>query len=111
MQIFRVIVRGRFGELEPDARAALLDALDEHDIVTSGLGFTADGTLAYDDRIDFFSYRVEVRISDKEAGDSGSARDLAFERAVEVAAADLKRRGLPWRSLNPTGSNMSDVWR
>ena len=110
VQIFRVIVRGRFGEMEPDARAALREALDEHDLVIARLGFTTAGTLAYDERIDFFSYRIEVRLTDEEAGEGGSARDLAFERAVEVAAADLDRRGLPWRSLEATGSNMSDVW-
>lgn len=110
MQIFRVIVRGRFGELGPAYRAALLDAVHEHDVVSSALGFTPSGTFAYDERIDFFTYRVEVRLTDEEVSDVESTRDLAFARAVEVAAADLENRGLPWRSLTPTGSNMSDVW-
>lgn len=111
MDIFRVIVRGRFGPLEADARQALRRAQPEHDVVTAGATFTRTGTLSYDDRIDFFSYRIEVRVADDEADGPDAARDLAFERATAIAADDLTRRGLPWRHLTPVGSNMADVWR
>jgi hypothetical protein len=107
MQIFRVIVRGRFGALDGERRAALLAAADDHDIVSSGAPFTATGTLAYDRRVDFFSYRVESRV-DEDAPDAG--RSAAFERAIAVAITDLERRGLPWRDLRASGSNMADVW-
>lgn len=113
VQIFRVIVRGRFGPLEPATREALWTAAGDHDIVTAGATFTAAGTLSYDTRLDFFSYRIEVRVPDDEAdGPDGPdpARAVAFERATAIAAADLERRRLPWRQLSPTGSNMADIW-
>lgn len=110
MQIFRVIVRGRFGSLDASTREVLLASVDDHDIVTAGATFTAAGTLAYDNRLDFFSYRVEVRVAADEADGPDAAKSIAFERATTVATSDLQRRGLPWRHLSPTGSNMADVW-
>lgn len=111
MQIFRVIVRGRFGVLDPDTRAGLVAAAPEHDIVLGRLGFTADGTLAYDHRVDFFSYRIEVRIRDNEGEDPTAIRERALDDAVRTASEDLERRGLTHRGLRATGSNMGDVWR
>jgi hypothetical protein len=111
VQIFRVIVRGRFGPLEPAQRERLVATADDHDLVSSDATFTAGGTLAYDGRIDFFSYRVEVRVGDDDAHGPAAARDVAFERATAIAAADLERRGLPCRHLEPTGTNMADVWK
>lgn len=111
VDIFRVIVRGRFGALDPSVRETLRAELAEHDLVSGGATFTGTGTLAYDGRIDFFSYRVEVRVADGEADGPEATRTLAFERAIAIAASDLERRGLPWRHLEPTGSNMADVWK
>lgn len=110
MHIFRVIVRGRFGELAAEQREALRRAADDHDVVTAPVAFTPAGTFTYDKRVDFFSHRVEVRVRDDEADGPDAARSVAFERAVEIAAADLRRRGLTWRHLEPVGSNMADVW-
>jgi hypothetical protein len=107
MAIFRIIVRGRFGPLDADRRADLLAAADQHDVVTGGPLFTATGTLAYDRRVDFFSYRVEVRVDEPEPG---AARAAALEQAVAVATADLERRGLPWRELRTEGVDMTSVW-
>jgi hypothetical protein len=104
VQIFRVIVRGRFGSLDEAQRDALRAELDGHELASHR--FTPTGTLAYDRRLDFFSVRVEVRVED---GDDAPAE--AFRRAEELAVAELARRQLPWRDLRPTGSNMADVWR
>ena len=105
MQIFRVIVRGRFGTLDDEQRTALQAALDGDDL--SNYRFTPSGTLAYDRRLDFFSVRVEVRVDD---GDDAAA--AAFAEAEARAVAELTRLGLPWREgLRTTGSNMADVWR
>jgi hypothetical protein len=108
VRIFRIIVRGRFGPLDTAQRAALLAAADEHDMARAGPLFTADGTLSYDRRVDFFSVRAEVRV-DEDAPDA--AREVAFERALAVATAQLDRRGVPYRDLRPSGTNMADVWR
>jgi hypothetical protein len=108
VQIFRVIVRGRFGPLDTAQRAALLAAADEHDMARAGTLFTPDGTLSYDRRVDFFSVRAEVRV-DEDAPDA--AREAAFARAIAVATEHLERRGVPYRDLRPSGTNMADVWR
>jgi hypothetical protein len=105
--IFRVIVRGRFGPLDAEHRTGLLAAAGEHDLLTSAPLFTATGTLSYDRRADFFSYRIEVRVDEHEPG---ASRAAALERAVAVATADLERRGLPWRDLRTEGVDMASVW-
>jgi len=105
VQIYRVIVRGRFGALDDEQRTTLRDALDRDDVISHR--FTSTGTLAYDRRVDFFSVRVEVRV---EEGDDAPA--AAFREAEARAVAELTRLGLPWREeLRTTGSNMADVWR
>lgn len=74
---YRVTVRGRFHELDERARGYLQRHRAEHDIFLSG--FTPEGTLTYDDRLDFFNLRYEVRLE----GD-----DVSPQRAVEVAEAE-----------------------
>ena len=107
LHVFRVIVRGRFDGLDDDQRAALRAAAGEHDMM-SGQLFTIGGTLTYDRRLDFFSYRVEARV---DTDGPATAEATALEHAVEVATGDLVRRGLPWRDLRASGTNMADVWR
>ena len=77
---YRVTVRGRFHELNESARRYLHSHRAEHDIFQSG--FTPEGTLTYDDRLDFFNLRYEVRLT---GGD-----DASPERAVEVAEAEAR---------------------
>ena len=38
------------------------------------------------------------------------AEATALAQAVEVATADLVRRGLPWRDLRATGTDMASMW-
>ena len=105
MQIYRVIVRGRFGALDDEQRTSLRAELDRDDVTSHR--FSPTGVLAYDRRLDFFSVRVEVRVED---GDDAPA--AAFREAEARATAELTRLGLPWRDeLRATGSNMADVWR
>lgn len=49
--MYRVTVRGRFGELTDRARQNLVGAVAEHDIFVST--FTEEGTFTYDERIAF----------------------------------------------------------
>jgi hypothetical protein len=110
VQIFRVIVRGRFAAPTDEQRARLEAARPEHDLSAAGPLFTAAGSLAYDRRLDFFSVRVEVRVADDDATDPATARAVAFERATEVATGHLTARGLGWRDLRVTGQDMAAVW-
>ncbi len=59
-RVFRVTVRGRFTELSEAARAYLRAHRAEHDLFVSS--FRAEGSLSYDDRLDFFNLRYEVRL-------------------------------------------------
>ena len=107
VQIFRVIVRGRFGPLDPLVTAGLLADLEGRDELASYV-FTKDGTLTYDKRFVFWSYRVEVRVDEDSA--RGDAKAVAFARAQDLATGELDRRGAPWRDVRVSGTNMVDVW-
>ena len=106
VHVFRVIVRGRFDGLDDDQRATLLASAGDHDM-TSGQLFTIGGTLTYDRRLDFFSYRVESRVDTDEPA---TAEATALGHAVDVATEDLVRRGLPWHDLRATGTDMASMW-
>jgi hypothetical protein len=99
VRVHRAIVRGRFAELDDDARARLTADLDAH----AGLpgGFTPEGTFSYDARLDFFTLRYEVRTEDDE-----EAEDLAEARAL----ADLRRSGLTHGPLTVRATDMASVW-
>lgn len=62
---YRVLVRGRFTDLDDSGRARLLVAAGEHDLLTGG--FSDDGALSYDKSLDFFSYRVQFRATDRKS--------------------------------------------
>ena len=86
-------MRGRFHELSGDARAYLATHRAEHDIFRSA--FTTEGTLTYDDRLDFFNLRYEVRFN----GDDASPQ-RAVETAEAEAAAFLRTLRLGYRNLH-----------
>lgn len=96
--VHRVIVRGRFQDLDDHARQRLTADLAEH----SGLPrFRPEGDLAYDARLDFFTLRHEVCTDDDE-----DAAALAETRAT----ADLARSGLAHGPLTIRPRDMSTVW-
>lgn len=99
VSVHRVIVRGRFVDLDDDARRRLRADLDRH----SGLpeGFTPQGTLSYDARLDFFTLRYEVRTTDDE-----DAATTAEARAVD----DLRRSRLGHGPLTVKATDMATVW-
>lgn len=103
VHIFRVMVRGRFANLDDDTRSALLDDAAAHDVLSAA--FTREGTLTYDPALVAFTYRYEVR----ESGD-GSA-ETAGERAVEMASSSLAAAGIGHGGLEPVVIDMADVWR
>lgn len=73
--IYRVVVRGRFVDLTPRARAMLAGNVAEHDLFSSA--FTAEGTLTYDEKLDFFNLRYEIRDADGPSAAEASARTRA----------------------------------
>jgi hypothetical protein len=104
VQIFRVIVRGRFADLTDAQRETLRHELaDGGDI--AAYRFTSAGSLAFDRRLDFFSVRAEVRLDDDATVADASASGEA------LAIAELERRRLGWRDLTTSVANMADVWR
>lgn len=103
--VYRVIVRGRFDELDQSMRSELLADADTHDAMRAA--FSREGTLTYDQRLDFFSFRFEVRVNSDDVLDTTEA---AFETATEQARIYLERRGLGYRHLKPTGTDLTRIW-
>ena len=86
---FRVTVRGRFHELSERSRAYLQSARAEHDIFVSA--YTPDGSLTYDDRLDFFNLRYEWRADDAEtAGVECLEQSELFFGTLKFGFRDLR---------------------
>ncbi len=104
--IYRVIVRGRFADIEVPTRARLLAELDEHQPTEAK--FTTAGTLTYDVTLHAFSLRFEVR----ERGDDADATAAAAEvTALAKAQAWLEEAGLGFTGLRVTTIDMAAIWR
>lgn len=102
-QVFRVTVRGRFDALSEQARAYLVAGKDEHSIFLSG--YTEEGTFTYDERIDFFNLRYEVRLG------GADAATTAGEHARDEARTFLRTMGFGHRDLKVEVVDMSAMWR
>jgi Family of unknown function (DUF6204) len=59
MSVYRVTVRGQFKGLSEAATRYLRGSAAEHDLFVSS--FTQEGTFTYDERLQFFNLRYEVR--------------------------------------------------
>ena len=103
--IFRVTVKGRFADLDPDGSVRLRDNLDRFDY--SLAGYTDAGTLMYDATIDFFTFRVRLR----EVGDDWQeAHDAVCARGEAMAQRQLDQLGVGSRGLAVRASDMADIW-
>jgi hypothetical protein len=100
--IFRVTVRGRFGDLSQAVRRYLVSAQAEHDIFLSG--YTAEGTFTYDARIDFFNLRYEVRVDGDRPDESASGH------ALREAETFLRTMQFDYRDLKVSVVDMSAMW-
>lgn len=101
-RVFRVTVRGRFRELSESARASLVRAQPEHDVFLSS--YTEEGTFTYDERIQFFNLRYEVRAGGEDA--SGTAA-LTAELEAETF---LRTVGYGHHRLKVDVVDASAVW-
>lgn len=98
---YRVIVRGRFTDLDDAGRARLLGAADEHDMLTSG--FSEDGVLTYDRALDFFSFRVRLR-----AEVAATDRPVC-DRGLVLAARAVEELGVDFRDLRASATDMDAI--
>jgi hypothetical protein len=99
-RVYRVTARGRFKDLSEQARSYLSKAQPEHDIFKSA--FTVEGTFTYDEKVQFFNLRYEVRTSD------GS--DAASLIAQKEADLFLKTLGYSSHPLKVTVTDASAMW-
>lgn len=102
LRIFRVLVRGRFTDLDDATRARLRAEVDEHTVAAAGFG--ESGSLTYDGTLGAFGFRIQVRAR----GDDAEAEAIALgERA---ARAELDRLGAGCGDLRSTATDMAAVW-
>jgi len=106
MHIYRVTVRGRFGDLATSTRDALLATVDDHDFIYAR--FTPDGTLAYDAALGHFTFRYELRVLDEDGDD---ADNVACDWARALAADALAGWGIAHGKLRVQATDMADVWK
>ncbi|GAA1581500.1 hypothetical protein GCM10009678_75360 [Actinomadura kijaniata] len=91
---FRVTVRGRFGELPEESRAALRSAADAYETA-----FTEQGTFSPDATLSVFSFRVQIP-----AGPDDDEDD-ALLRAMEI----LEGHGHPHEILRTAVTDLRAV--
>ncbi|SDF33767.1 hypothetical protein SAMN05216553_101152 [Lentzea fradiae] len=94
---YRVLVRGRFADLTDDQRAALRDRLKGFDFLREG-GFSEEGALTYDEKLDFFSYRVVLTAAEK-----------PDEAGLRRATAALDELGVDFRGLKAKVTDMDEM--
>lgn len=95
---YRVLVRGRFTDLDDAGRERLLAAVDRHNALTNG--FTDEGSLTYDRTLDFFSFRVQFR------AEVGSDDRAVRDRGLALAAQAVERYGVDFRDMR---ASVTDV--
>jgi len=95
---YRVLVRGRFADLDENARDRLLAAADRHDMLTGG--FSDEGSLTYDRALDFFSFRVRLRAAVEPT--DRAVRD----RGLALAAHAVGELGVDFRGLRASATDV-----
>jgi hypothetical protein len=94
---YRVLVRGRFADLTDDQRVNLREYLKGFDFLRDG-GFSEEGALFFDEKLDFFSYRV-ILTAEKDAADAGLRR----------ATAAIDALGVDYRGLRAKVTDMDEM--
>jgi hypothetical protein len=95
---YRVLVRGRFTDLDDAGRARLLGAIDRHGALVNG--FTEEGALTYDKALDFFSFRVQFR------AEVGKDDRAVCDRGMALAAAAVERYGVDFRDMRASATDV-----
>ncbi|WP_433259990.1 DUF6204 family protein [Actinosynnema sp. CS-041913] len=95
---YRVMVRGRFTDLDDAGRARLLAEVDRHGVLTNG--FSEEGALSYDRSLDFFSFRVQLR------AEVGADDRAVCDRALSLAARAVEGFGVDFRDLRASATDV-----
>ncbi|WNV88341.1 DUF6204 family protein [Umezawaea sp. Da 62-37] len=98
---YRILVRGRFTDLDDAGRERLLAEVDRHSLLTNG--FSEEGALAYDRSLDFFSFRVQFRAEVK-----GDDRAVC-EKGLGLAARAVDELGVDYRELKASATDVDLV--
>ncbi len=98
---YRVMVRGRFADLDAAGRERLLASVDRHGVLDNG--FSGQGALSYDRSLDFFSFRVELKA---EVEDTDRA---VRDRALTLAAQAVEQYEVDFRDLRASATDMDLV--
>jgi hypothetical protein len=99
-RVYRVTARGRFKDLNEQARSYLQKAQPEHDIFKSA--FTVEGTFTYDEKVQFFNLRYEVRTSE-----GSETAGLIAQKEAELF---LKTLGYSSHPLKVSVTDASAMW-
>jgi len=99
-RVYRVTARGRFKDLSEQAHSYLVRQQPDHDIFKSA--YTAEGTFTYDEKIQFFNLRYEIRTSEGE--------EDATRIGEKEAALFLRTLGYSSHKLKITVANVSAMW-
>ena len=99
-RVYRVTARGRFKDLNEQARSYLQNAQPDHDIFKSA--FTVEGTFTYDEKVQFFNLRYEVRTPE-----GSEAAGLIAQKEAELF---LKTLGYASHPLKVSVTDASAMW-
>ena len=94
---YRVLVRGRFADLTSEQRVSLQDRLKDFDFLRDG-GFSEEGALMFDEKLDFFSYRVILTAAEK-----------PDEAGLRRAATALDSLGVDFQGLKAKVTDMDEM--
>ncbi|MET9632340.1 DUF6204 family protein [Lentzea sp. NPDC006480] len=94
---YRVLVRGRFTDLTDDQRASLRERLAGFDFLRDA-GFSEEGALTFDEKLDFFSYRVILTAAEK-----------PDEAGLRRATTALDALGVDFRGLRAKVTDMDEM--
>jgi len=93
--MFRVTIRGKFGELDAAQRSALSERVDALDV-----GFTPDGAFTCDRSLSVFSFRCEIPVQAETDGE---------REATERATERLLAHGYPATVLRTAVTDMCAI--
>lgn len=100
--IFRVTVEGKFGAVNDRVRRYLVEAAPEHTRFQSA--YTPEGTFVYDQDINFFSLRYEVRSA------AENPSQAAADHALAEATQFLETMDIAYQPLQVDVVDLATMW-
>jgi Family of unknown function (DUF6204) len=110
MSVYRVTVRGQFKGLSEAASRYLRGSAAEHDLFVSS--FTQEGTFTYDERLQFFNLRYEVRTKTTDDIDDPAAVALSeaqlFLRTMRITHGPLRAAVMDMTAMTTRQTSEAD---